>query len=330
MRKLLLLIGLLFISASLMGVFFVPSAWLSVPAPETESVRVQIPVNATLDVAIDKLSEKKILRSGIGYRLYSYLDSSAEMPKAGEYDLKPGMNYRKIARILALGPERDEISMTVIEGWTISNIQEALKDEGIEVLPSDFYSDRFDEEFAFLKDLPPNTTLEGYLFPDTYRIWKDQLPDALFRKQLQEFSLKTMDFEAVAKSQGRTLADVIILASIIEKEAKHDEDRPIIAGIFMNRLKIGMRLQSDATLNYVLKNGHSRLTATEMEMDSPYNTYKYLGFPPGPISNPGLASLKAALNPAKTDFFYFLTDAEGKAYFARNLEEHVRNKAKAF
>jgi UPF0755 protein len=172
--------------------------------------------------------------------------------------------------------------------------------------------------------------MEGYLFPDTYRVYKDQLPDALLRKQLEEFALQTSGFEGVAASQKRTLPDVVILASIVEKEAATDADRSIVAGIFMHRLDEGMRLQSDATLNYVLQTGRSQLTYDEIENTSPYNTYRYEGLPPGPISNPGKASLDAALHPAQTDYLFFLSDAQGKTYFARTLEEHAQNRIKAF
>lgn len=227
-------------------------------------------------------------------------------------------------------PARQEVAITVIEGWTIEDIRRALSQLGADVRPSDYYAERYADEFSFLKDLSPQATLEGYLFPDTYRVWKDELPDALLRKQLQEFTIKTAGFDEIARGQGRTARDVLILASIVEKEVGRDEDRARVAGIFMNRLKAGMKLQSDATLNYVLRTGRSRLTLNELENESPYNSYKYAGLPPGPISNPGKASLDAALRPENTEYWYFLTDNKGKAYFGRNLEEHAANRGRAY
>lgn len=214
-------------------------------------------------------------------------------------------------------PPREEVSVTVIEGWTVRDIMDALQAKGIDVRPSDFLAARFADDFPFLKTLPPETNLEGYLVPDTYRVWKDELPDGLIKKQLSLFPVTTT-------------RDQLILASIVEKEAKYEADRPIIAGIFMNRLKIGMALQSDATLNYVLRSGQARLTAKDLETNSPYNTYANRGLPPGPICNPGRSSLEAAIHPTKTSYFYFLTDSQGKAYYAKTLEEHVRNRLKAF
>lgn len=216
-------------------------------------------------------------------------------------------------------PAREEVTIRIIEGWTIYEIQKELESFGFDMQPSDFLAERFVEDFPFLKNLPPGATLEGYLFPDTYRVWKDELPDGLFRKQLNEFSEKIETF-------GTTTRDVVILASIIEKEVKRDEDRPIVAGIFTNRLSVGMALQSDATLNYVIRSGRDRLNAEELKNESPYNSYRNKGLPPGPISNPGFASIKAAVNPANTDFWYFLTDKDGAAYFAKTLEGHAANR----
>lgn len=330
MRKLFLFAGIACLALGAFGVFFVPAAWLRFPLPDAPTVRLEIPQGATIRDVADLLVTKKLLSSPTGYRLYAVFDASATRPKAGFYDVKPGMSYKQLARMFALGPMRDELSMTVIEGWTIFDIQSALRDKGIDVLPSDLFAERFTGDYPFLKNLPVGTTLEGYLFPDTYRVWKDQLPDGLIRKQLDEFSVKTAGFDAEAASQGRTFRDVIILASIVEKEVRRDEDRAIVAGIFMNRLKDGMRLQSDATLNYVIRSGRSRLTSEDLKNESPYNTYVHAGLPPGPIGNPGKSSLDAALFPKKTDFRYFLTDSEGKTYFAKTLEEHIRNRQKAF
>lgn len=227
-------------------------------------------------------------------------------------------------------PKREEVSVTVIEGWTIRDLQRALQNLNVDAQPSDFFASQFASSNSFLQGLSPTTSMEGYLFPDTYRVWKDELPTALIQKQLNEFAEKTDGFSDAATKQGRSFRDVVILASILEKEVRNPEDLPIVAGIFMNRMKRGMMLQSDATLNYVLQSGQSRLTAEDLKSNSLYNTYKYKGLPPGPISNPGKPALDAALHPAKTEYLYFLTDLKGKTYFARTLEEHIRNRYRAF
>lgn len=329
MKKLLIIFGLA--AAVLVALFwFAPAAWFSLPLPGAARVHLAIPGGASAEQVADLLVEKKLVDSKFKYLLYARLNRAARQPKVGEYDLLPGMSYQQLARILARGQTRQELTVQIIEGWSIKEVEEVLTKLGVDVRPGDFSAERFEREFEFLRDLPKGAALEGYLFPDTYRVWEDELPDGLLRRQLQEFQLKTVGFDEEAKRQRRTLRDVVILASILEKEIGRDEDRAIVAGIFMNRLRIGMRLQSDATLNYITRSGRSRMTASDLENESPYNTYKYAGLPPGPIGNPGKASLDAALYPAKTDYWYFLTDAEGRTYFARTLEEHRWNRVKAF
>lgn len=330
MKRLGIILGLIIVLTAAAALFFVPETWLRLPLPDAPRVRIVIPEGANVSQVASLLQDKGLISSSFKYRLFARWDGSAAKPKSGEYDLTVGMNFKQIARILATGPERDEITFTVIEGWTISDIQKKLEEFGIDVMPSDFLVERFADEFGFLKNLPEGATLEGYLFPDTYRVWKDQLPDGLIRRQLLEFMEKTSDFEQEAAKQNRALSDVVTLASIIEKEARRDEDRSLVAGVFMNRLSVGMALQSDATLNYVIKSGRDRLTSADLENSSPYNSYRHKGLPPGPIANPGLASLNAALHPAKTDYWYFLTDSEGKTLFAKTLEEHGSNRYKAF
>lgn len=330
MRRFFVVAGLILILSGCFAVFFAPAAWLRIPPPDAKRIRVEIPQGANVSAVADILVEKKMITSAFWYLIYSRIDSSASHPKAGEYDLLEGSSYKQIARTLFIGPARNEVSVTVIEGWTIQDIQDALAAMQIDVVPSDFLAERFAEEFSFLKSLPKGTSVEGYFFPETYRVWKDQLPDSLFRKQLLEFMTATGGFEEEAKKQGRTLHEVVTLASIIEKEVRLDEDRPVVAGIFMNRIRIGMRLQSDATLNYVTRSGRSRLTAEDLKNESPYNTYVHVGLPPGPIANPGKSSLEAALHPAQTPYFYFLTDASGKIYYAKTLEEHATNRYKAY
>ncbi|MBU2509366.1 MAG: endolytic transglycosylase MltG [Patescibacteria group bacterium] len=329
MKKLFTL-AIIIIAALAAFFWFVPAAWISFSLPNTPNTRIEITEGLTADRVADLLVEKGIIASAFKYKIFARINSDAGSPMTGEYDLKAGMNFKRIARILALGPVRKELSVRIIEGWTIYDIEKALIELGVEVRPSDFLAERFEDDFEFLKDLPKDATLEGYLYPDTYRVWEDELPDALFRRQLQEFRLKTVGYDDEAKRQGRTFHDIVILASIVEKEARHDEDRPIISGIFMNRLNIGMALQSDATLNYVTRSGRDRGTAEDLANESPYNSYKYRGLPPGPIGNPGKPSLDAAMNPTDTAYWYFLTDEDGKAYFARTLDEHSQNRYKAF
>lgn len=235
---------------------------------------------------------------------------------------------------------RKESQLTIIEGWTVDQIGEYLAGEkGVhptstialmgrsgDRAPFDL---RFRQEFSFLRTLPAERSLEGYVFPDTYRVFDDQLPEGLIRKQLKEFQEKfatTTVPKAIAPL--RTLDEVVILASIVEKEVQTLEDKKIVAGIFLRRLKDGMALQSDATLNYVLGSG-PRANREALASTSPYNSYKYRGLPPGPICNPGADAIKAVLHPTITNYRYFLTTPKGRVLYGATLEQHAENRKKA-
>jgi UPF0755 protein len=248
--------------------------------------------------------------------------------------------YRASQRPAAPLPPREEVTVTIPEGKTMIEEEESLASFGVAsdtllaITGNPFTSQPFDahfrNEFPFLDVLSPTSTLEGYLFPETYRVWKDELPRSLVQKQLEEFDQHARTMMEEIEKQGRSLHEIVTLASIVEKEVATDKDRPIVAGIFMNRLRIGMALQSDATVQYVTRSGRDRSTSDDLALDSPYNTYRVTGLPPAPIGNPGAAALQAALHPTKTPYFYFLTDSTGKVYYAKTLEEHGLNRVKAF
>ncbi len=150
------------------------------------------------------------------------------------------------------------------------------------------------------------------------------------RKQLEEFAKRADRIALEGKKQGRTLQEIVTLASIVEKEVSTPADRKIVAGIFLNRIADGMMLQSDATVNYITQTGRTRSTQNDLNIDSPYNTYHHVGLPPGPICNPGEDALEAALHPTPSSYRYFLTDSNGKVYYGKTFEEHQRNRQKAF
>ncbi|MFH1620973.1 MAG: endolytic transglycosylase MltG [Patescibacteria group bacterium] len=340
MRKIIFLTGLIFLVGGILASFFIPAAWFSVPADGAPIININIVEGMTVDDVTTLLFEKGLIQSRLAYKIYMLFDKSAQKVKVGSYPLKSGMSYRLIARTIALGPTREEVQIKIIEGW--SNEAMGLELSKYNVSAADWLSevgsnkngkpmaDNWRQDFSFLKDLPADSSLEGFLFPDTYRVWKDQLPQGLIAKQLSEFEKRATHLVDEAKKQGRTLHEVVTLASIVEKEVADPEDRKIVAGIFLNRIKRGMPLQSDATISYLTGSGRARSNLDELGIDSPFNTYKYKGLPPAPICNPGETALEAALNPAASDYFYFLTDEEGKTYYAKTLEEHAKNRARAF
>ncbi len=318
---------------------FIPCAWTANPPPDAPGIELRISEGWSTTQIAFMLEQKGIISSALGYRIFSYIDNAARRGKPGSYTLKPGMSYQCIAQLLAAGPVRPEADLRVLEGWDISDIANLLEAQGVDQrlieasVGTRGIGHAMDPDwrgrYPFLADLPRGATLEGYLFPDTYRVFKDLLPDGLVRKQLDAFAERAPRLEAEAKKQGKTLHQIVTMASILEKEAR-PADRRVIAGIFWNRIRIGMPLQSDATVNYVTRGGRARPTFDDLAADSPYNTYKVKGLPPGPISMPGDDALEAALFPAKTDYLFFLNDGDGKTYFARTYEEHQANRAKAY
>jgi len=194
----------------------------------------------------------------------------------------------------------------------------------------------FSDQFSFLADKPKYYGLEGYLFPDTYRIYASSTATEVVEKMLTNFDEKlTPQLRADIKAQGKTIYDIVTMASIIEKEAPinyqtgDNHDARIISGIFWKRLKVGQALQSDATLSYILDDTQPQHSNQDLQIDSPYNTYKYRGLPPGPICNPGILAIEAAIYPIATDYYYFLTPPSGnEVIYARTNDEQNINKNK--
>ncbi|MBD3281605.1 endolytic transglycosylase MltG [Candidatus Uhrbacteria bacterium] len=338
MRKIFFLFGIFLLIAGIFLAWFFPSAYIG--SPSEFKVSVNLPANSSVSEIARLLQQKGIITSAYGYQIYALFNATAKSAVPGQYEIAPGSSYQQIARQISLGPKREEITMQFIEGQTLDDWQSKLILQGVSATSvSDLVGDTrasksfakgLEEQFDFLADLPEGTSLEGYLFPNTYRVWKDQLPLGIALKQLNEFERQTQGFTSTAAAQGRTLHEVVTLASIVEKEGRNPEERRNIARIFLNRLKIGMRLQSDATVNYVTGANNPRPTLDELEIESAYNTYRNTGLPPGPICNPGKDALDAALNPAENNYYFYLHDEEGNIYYAQNAEGHKLNRWKAY
>lgn len=243
-----------------------------------------------------------------------------------------------------------EQNITVIEGWNNGEIADTLQSKNL-ISPKDFAAleKSFDvSAYPVLASKPKSADLEGFLFPDTYTVFSPSADLAtntagslIIKKMLDNFSQKfTAQMLADTQNQGKTVYQIIILASIIEKETGRNavtdeekqqlaDERKIIAGIFYNRLNIGMALQSDATVNFITGKNTPAVSEADTKINSPYNTYLYKGLPPGPICNPSLSSIMAAVYATKSDYFYFLSDPKtGQAIFAKTNDEQAANKQK--
>jgi UPF0755 protein len=176
---------------------------------------------------------------------------------------------------------------------------------------------------------PKNVSLEGYLFPDTYEVREDETAKEVVAKILSNFDRKvSKDILSKIKNQGKTLYQVLIMASVLEKEVKGFEDKKIVAGILWKRLRNGWKLQVDSTLTYITNRKSLELTKDDLTVNSPYNTYKHYGLPPSPICNPGLDSIKAAVSYKDSPYWFYLTTKDGKTVFSRTLREHNYNRWK--
>ena len=218
-----------------------------------------------------------------------------------------GRRHRELA-------ESREVTATIPEGLSVRQIGEIL--ENAELFTK--------EEFIKIAQKE-----EGYLFPDTYRFYKDAEPEDIIARMKENFNKKiTPDILEEIRKFKKELSEIIIMASILEEEVSAAEDRKIVAGILWKRLDRGIGLNVDAALTYILGRASHELTVSDLKYDSPYNTYRYRGLPPAPISNPGLEAIFAATRPAASPYFYYLTDKEGTMHYAKTLEEHALNKRK--
>ncbi len=226
----------------------------------------------------------------------------------------------------------EEKTLTIIEGWNLDNLELYLTKQGFSDANqlSDLKIKDYSADYEFLLSAPANASLEGYLFPDTYRVYTDATLDDLIRKMLDNFDYKLDNpWREEISRQGKTIHQIVTMASIIEKEVSASTDRAIVSGIFWQRIKIGQPLESCATLAYILGEYKAQYSQADTQIESPYNTYRRYGLPPGPIASPGQASIRAAIYPEKSDFHYFLTRPDtGATVYSRTFSEHVANKVK--
>lgn len=275
--------------------------------------------------------EQEFTARVLPWRYYSWRYGAAAKLKAGSYHLERGGRVPEVIRRMMAGDViPDELAITFPEGFTLEQMAARTSAKGLGNA-ADYVAaatpDNFPDRFSFVAQLPPARDLEGYLFPDTYRVFDDDSPRDVIARQLANFDQKmTEELRAEAAAAGRTLDQIVIMASIIEREVLTDEDMAIVAGVLWKRFDEGMGLDADATIRYALKKWDAPLTVADLQVDSPYNTRRYRGLPPGPISNPGLRALMAAVRPEESPYYYYLSAPDGKTYFARTNDEHNQNK----
>lgn len=280
----------------------------------------------------ERLAAERIISEPLFFYLYAVKRGITQDLKAGEYVLPPTVSLAQVAMMMALGQSASpEVTVTIPEGFTLSQIAARLKAAG---LPGDAVAGQtinadWQTALPLLKAVAAGSSLEGYLFPDTYRFKKDAAPADIIGRLLANFTTRFASLTpGQAPSRPADLPSIITLASILEREVRSSEDKKLVAGILLKRLAAGMPLQADATVLYAqIQTGVAKPTF-DANFDSPYNTYKHRGLPPGPIANPGLESIAAALAPAESPYWYYLSAPDGTTIFSKTFEEHLKAKQK--
>lgn len=295
---------------------------------DNTQVRFVIPKGRSAVQVADKLYEQELIKSPLAFKFYVQLTGNAEKIQAGEFLLSPNLSLFGIVDQLLKGPV--ELWVTIPEGLRREEVVERF----IEVLEmNSAQAVNFRKEFS-----DESEGLEGYLFPDTYLFPRDATASVVVAKMKSVFE-ERVDVKMKEEIIGRgfTLNQIITLASIIERETITEEERPVVSGILLKRFEAGWSLQVDATVQYAVGSEKCRvgsekcedwwpiLTKEDLEIDSPYNSYKFTGLPPAPIANPGISSIKAAVYPEESPYWFYIHDPEGNIHFAKTLEEHNRN-----
>jgi len=276
-----------------------------------------------------KLENENLIKDDLFFIFYAFFMNNQSRIQAGKYFVSPSESIFDISNKLILG-EIARVEVTVPEGFRIGQIEDRLIEKNL-VKKGELGNLKvglFQEEFSFLNKIPAGESLEGFLFPDTYQFSYENSAEEIAERMLANFGRKlTAPLRNEIIRQNKTIFEIITMASLLEKEVRTLEDKKIVSGILWKRMKAGIPLQVDATITYITGKKATKVSIKETEIDSPYNTYKYLGLPKGPICNPGLESILAALYPKDSSFWYYLSTPEGETKFSVTLREHNIKKA---
>lgn len=285
----------------------------------------------------DDLQERGLIRSSLTFRWEIESRGLGNKIEAGDYELSPSMSTGEIVVLLARGAARHGTKLTVLEGWRAEQVALRIEELGLARADEVLRVVRSPQEYGLTPPDPSATSLEGYLFPDTYELVPEATPREIVETMLRQFDRRFGDGpRRRAAIRGLSVGQAVALASIVEREAAQPEERPLIASVYLNRLAGGMKLEADPTVQYAAADLDGQpalsrrvwkqdLTQQDLEVESPYNTYRVAGLPPGPICNPGFDSLQAAVAPAETSYLYFVARGDGFHAFAETHHEHQAN-----
>ncbi len=311
----------IFIGISVLtGLFFFN--YMVTPVSYEEKWReVEIPEGSTFKDSINILKEKGLVNSGLGMLLIGKITMSDRDIKAGFYNLSESMSPIQIFDTLVEGRTIQYI-ITIPEGSELRKIRKQFLKTGL--MDDESWKIVYNEEFLSKLEIDA-PSLEGYIYPDTYKFSKGTEPETIFKIMVQRMKENFDEpLRKRAEEMGLNENKVLTLASIIEREAIYDSERPTISAVYHNRLKKNMRLQADPTVLYGVKDRWKRIRYKDLKRVTPYNTYRFKGLPPGPIASPGIKSIRAALYPSDDDYLYFVAKNDGRHYFSKTNAEHAK------
>ena len=318
---------LLFLSILILSVFFL---FFSIINTQIGCIECDFEVykHESAHQIADRLEIMDILSEPYSFLIASKILFLDREIKPGKYNLSGVYSIKKLLSLLT-SSGYDYISVTIPEGWTLNQISSKLESHGL-ASSEIFDSLCYDIQFIYSVGFDKIESLEGYLFPETYFIAPDQSEEEIIKMMIKQFKINIESQNLDFKKYGFNFHDLIILASIIQGEAMYKEEMNIICSVFHNRLNKKMFLDANATIQYVIPGKNRRLMNKDLEIDSPYNTYKYKGLTPSPINNPGIDAIIAACNPAKTDYLYFVKDPDnfGKHVFNVRFIDHEKSRRK--
>ena len=305
-----------------------------------QALTVTIPPGASASQIADILAESGVTKTTFVPKMLMYISGVHKKMQAGTFYIPKGTSLLGVLRDLTQ-LQYQERQITLLEGWNLRDITNYLAASGVAsksaiiVMVGEPLKDNksttkdWSAEFSVLKSKPAKRSLEGFIFPDTYRLELNATAEDVVRKTLQNFDKKlTKELRAEIVRQKKTIFEIITMASILEREVRGYEDKQKVSDIFWRRIARGMGMEADSTVNYATGKSLASVTYDDLKITSPWNTYKYRGLPPGPISNPGLDSIRAAIYPKSNPYWYFLTPPDGRVIYSKTFEEHIKNKQK--
>ncbi|MDR6723552.1 UPF0755 protein [Paenibacillus amylolyticus] len=308
----------------------------------TEPIVFEIKSGTGTSKIAEQLQQEGLIRSGLAFKGYLKWKKQGSNFMAGTYSMNPGVSYEEIVNKLNSGevvPE-EMVKFTIPEGYTVLQMADKLSEEGI--VDRDEFIKLANDPSAFdvdiIKDIPVDEelryVLEGYLFPETYELKKDSSTHDVMQRMLEEFQTKVNsipNLETELQEKKLSLHELLTIASLVEREVVVDAERPLVAGVIYNRIQQDMKLEIDATVQYLLDKPKARLLFKDLKVESPYNMYLNKGLPPGPIASPSLPSIQAALQPEASEYLFYVTKKDGSSghLFAKTYKEHQQNIAKS-